>query len=124
MLDQEIQEKIIQTGRQFMKGYQKNDPYEAIFESDQERKLPQPPLVKAPVTPKETWIPLTMDFEQLNLKNDLVSLIRDRRSARTYTQETITLRAFLPALGNTGHQIHPRKIVRNNPYGSVRRSAP
>ena len=35
-------------------------------------------------------IALTRDFSGLALKNDLVSLIRDRRSARIYTNETMT----------------------------------
>ena len=35
-------------------------------------------------------IALTKDFSGLALKNDLVSLIRDRRSARIYTNETMT----------------------------------
>lgn len=91
MLDKELQEQLIQNGRNFTKGYRDSDPYEETFESDQERKLPQPPLVKAPVTPGHTHIPLTRDFSALELKQDLVSLIRDRRSARIYTQQTMTL---------------------------------
>ena len=34
---------------------------------------------------------LTKDFSGLELKNDLIGLIRDRRSARIYTQEVVTL---------------------------------
>lgn len=90
MLDKELQTALIQKGREFTRGSQENDPYEADFESDQDRKLPQPPLVKPAVTAKETHIPLTRDFSGLDLKNDLVSLFRDRRSARVYTQETVT----------------------------------
>ena len=66
------------------------DPYEEAFESDQDRKLPQPPLVKAPMADESERIALTRDFSGLALKNDLVSLIRDRRSARIYTNETMT----------------------------------
>lgn len=91
MLNQEIQKQLIQKGRDFTKGYRNGDPYEADFESDQELKLPQPPLVKAAVTPVETHIPLTLDFSKLELTNDIVALIRDRRSARVYTQEEMTL---------------------------------
>lgn len=90
MLDKKIQADLIQKGRDFTKGYRENDPYEESFESDQEQKLPQPPLVKSPVTPKETWIPLTRDFAAIPMKNDLVSLIRDRKSSRIYTGEVMT----------------------------------
>ena len=48
MLEKKIQEELIQKGRAFTRGYQENDPYEDIFESDQTLKRPQPSLVKAP----------------------------------------------------------------------------
>ena len=47
MLDEAIQKEIIQKGREFLKSPLERDPYEEAFESDQDRKLPQPPLVKA-----------------------------------------------------------------------------
>lgn len=87
MLDKEIQKELIQKGRTFTKGYRENDPYMDNFESDQTLKLPQPPLVKPAMRPAENRIGLTRDFSELTMKNDLVSLIRDRRSARIYTQE-------------------------------------
>ena len=49
MLDEAIQKEIIQKGRDFLKSPLERDPYEEVFESDQDRKLPQPPLVKAPM---------------------------------------------------------------------------
>ena len=49
MLDEAIQKEIIQKGREFLKSPLERDPYEEAFESDQDRKLPQPPLVKAPM---------------------------------------------------------------------------
>lgn len=94
MLDKNIQDDLIRTGRIFMKGSRADDPYEAQFESDQTLRLPQPPLCKAAVTPEETHIPLTRDFSALPLKNDLLSLIRDRRSARVYTEEAVSLDAL------------------------------
>ena len=90
MLDEAIQKEIIQKGRDFLKSPLERDPYEEAFESDQDRKLPQPPLVKAPMAEEGERIALTRDFSGLALKNDLVSLIRDRRSARIYTNETMT----------------------------------
>lgn len=91
MLEKEIQEQLIAKGRSFTRGYRQGDPYQDSFQSDQELKRPQPPLVKAPVTSKENWIMLSRDFSGLEIKNNLVSLIRDRRSARIYTQEEMTL---------------------------------
>lgn len=91
MLESEIQKKLIAQGREFMKGYQDDDPYMEDFESDQDLKLPQPPLVKAPVTPRESWIPLTRDFSSLELKRDILDVLRDRHSSRVYTQESMSL---------------------------------
>ena len=52
MLDKNIQDMLISNGRAFMRGYREDDPYAESFESDQELKLPQPPLVKAAVAAK------------------------------------------------------------------------
>lgn len=90
MLDEKLQSDLIARGRAFTRGYLENDPYED-FESDQELKRPQPPLVKAPMRGEESRIPLPRDFDTLKLKNDLLSLIRDRRSARIYTGAEMTL---------------------------------
>ena len=91
MLDEKLQSELIEKGRAFTRGYPEFDPYEEDFESDQERRLPQPPLVKAPMRGPEARIALPRDFDTLELKNDLVGLLRDRRSARIYTDEAITL---------------------------------
>ena len=82
MLDEKIQAELIAKGRAFTHGYLENDPYEADFESDQELKRTQPPLVKAPMRDESAHTPLPRDFEALERKDDLLSLIRDRRSAR------------------------------------------
>ena len=91
MLEKALQDELIKKGRSYTKGYLDSDPYMEEWESDQERKLPQPPLVKEPMAPNSRRIPLTKDFSGLALKNDLIGLIRDRRSARIYTQEVVTL---------------------------------
>ena len=56
MLDERIQKELIDKGRAFIKGYTDNDPYEADFESDQDLKRPQPPLVKAAMRTEEDRI--------------------------------------------------------------------
>ena len=91
MLDEKIQSELIAKGRAFTRGYSENDPYDADFQSDQELRRPQPPLVKSPMRGPEAQIKLPRDFDSLPMKNDLVGLIRDRRSARIYTQEEMTL---------------------------------
>ena len=98
MLNEELQKKLIDTGRRFTKGRQADDPYEEAFESDQERKLPQPLLCKAAVRPAQEWITLPRDFDALPMeKPALLDAIRDRRSSRVYTQEDMSLEqlAFL-----------------------------
>ena len=91
MLDKEIQKLLITKGRDFMHGYRDNDPYEEDFESDQDLKLPQPPLVKAPMAKDGNRIELTKDFSRLPMLHNLPQLIESRRSARIYTQETMTM---------------------------------
>lgn len=90
MLDEKLQSELLAKGRAFTRGYLENDPYDD-FESDQELKRPQPPLVKVPMRGEDARVSLPRDFEALPLKNDLLSLIRDRRSARIYTGEDMSL---------------------------------
>lgn len=91
MLDKEIQSKLLAKGRAFMRGYRNDDPYESDFESDQDLKLPQPPLVKAPMAKDGNRIILPKDFSQLPMLHNLPQLIESRRSARIYTQENMSL---------------------------------
>ncbi len=87
MLDPEIQKKLIAEGRNFMKS-DSLSPYND-FASDQDLKLPQPPLVKAPITGHAT--PLPRNFNELDLKNDFITLLTERRSSRVYTQQPISM---------------------------------
>lgn len=115
MLDAKLQEELIITGRNFMKGYGHGEDYDD-FESDQDLKRPQPPLCKAPVTPKETHILLTRDFDHLSLKHDLVSLIRDRQSHRVYSQEEMSLDQLSFLLWAT----QGVKAIRGKSYATLR----
>lgn len=116
MLNEELKNTLIHNGRNFTKGYQENDPYMKEWESDQEQRLPQPPLVKAAVTPENQWIKLPRDFSGLTMKNDLVSLIRDRRSARIYTEEDMPLEALSFLLWAT----QGIKGIRGRSYATLR----
>lgn len=124
MLDEKIQKELIEKGQAFTKGYPEFDPYEKDFESDQELKLPQPPLVKAPMRAPGARIVLPRDFEELELKNDLPGLLRDRRSARIYTGEEMTLRelSFLLWATQGVKKLRGRKYatLRTVPCGGAR----
>ena len=87
MLNPEIQKKLIAKGRNFMKSFS-TSPYQD-FVSDQQLKLPQPPLVKAPMSDKA--LPLPRNFEDLDLKQDFISLLTERKSSRVYTRQPISL---------------------------------
>lgn len=116
MLDKELQNQLIAEGRAFTKGYRNDDPYMEDFESDQDRKLPQPPLVKASMAPIENRIALTKDFSGLTLQKDLFSLLRSRRSARVYTQEIVTLEQLSFLLWAT----QGVKDIRGKSYATLR----
>ncbi len=87
MLNPEIQKNLIAEGRNFIKSFSAS-PYDN-FVSDQQLKLPQPPLVKAPMT--EQALPLPRNFEDLDLRQDFIALLTERRSSRVYTQQPISL---------------------------------
>ena len=86
-MNEEAIKARIQAGRQFMAHWE--EPGDEDFVSDQQKKLPQPPLVKAPM--RETHTDLPRDFKQLNLKNDTLDLFYSRKSSRVYTQEPMSL---------------------------------
>lgn len=77
--------EIIGWGRAFVHGVEMEEDYC----TDQEMHLPQPPLVKAPMTRESQKLP--MDFAQLSIKKDFLEIINERRSNRVYTQEGISL---------------------------------
>lgn len=114
MLDEALQKKLIETGRAFTRGYRQDDPYMEDFESDQDLRRPQPPLVKPAMT--ENRIELTRDFSDLPLERDLVALIRDRRSARVYTGETVTIAQLSFLLWAT----QGVKAIRGKSYATLR----
>ena len=116
MIERDIANKIIDNGRQFMKGYGAHTLYEKEYESDQELKLPQPPLVKAAMRPEENRISLTRDFSQLEMKHNLIDVIRDRKSSRVYTQEHMSLEELSFLLWAT----QGIKEIRGRSYATIR----
>ena len=87
MLRPDIQKKLIAEGRDFMKS-DHNNAYDT-FETDQNLKLPQPQLVKAPM--RDQALELPRNFEDLDLQQDIIKLLTDRKSSRVYTQQPISL---------------------------------
>ena len=83
--------EMIQAGRRFMHGTHDNDPYEDIFESDQDKGLPMPPLTKPAMADESAMTLLPKDFDSLDLKCDFAQLLSDRRSCRVYTGEKMSL---------------------------------
>ena len=116
MIDKRLQDKIISKNRDFMKGYRDDDPYMERFESDQDLKRPQPPLVKPAMAGEHAKIVLPKDFSRLSMKNQLVDLIRDRHSARVYTQESLSLEQLSFLLWAT----QGVKALRGTAYATLR----
>lgn len=64
--------------------------YENVdFESDQDKKLPQPPLVKERM--REESIDLPRNFKDLSIQTDFLNIINTRHSSRVYTNEAVSL---------------------------------
>lgn len=59
------------------------------FESDQDKKLPQPPLVKESM--RKESIELPKNFDVLQICSNFLDIINTRHSSRVYTQEPMSL---------------------------------
>ena len=115
MLNELIQQDLIERGRRFTMGYRLDDLYNEDFESDQDRKLPQPPLTKAPMRPADAAFELPMDFDGLTTAN-LTELLLARKSNRVFTQETISLQQLSYLLWAT----QGVKDIRGKAYATIR----
>lgn len=107
--DEQLKQQI-EWNRQFMKsGFGKDE-----YESDQQKKLPQPPLSN-PARGMDV-IPLTKEFGGLLKEADYLALLHARKSVRVYKQEPVTLEqlAFLlwSTQGVTG--------IRGSNYAAIR----
>ncbi|MGI6255735.1 MAG: SagB/ThcOx family dehydrogenase [Acutalibacter sp.] len=88
-MDQRIIEEHIRRGRDFLKSPVTAHEDGSDYQTDQDLKRPQPPLVKNPMT--DNRIDLPRDFESLNLSDNLYQLLVRRKSSRVYTQEEMSL---------------------------------
>ena len=83
----EMLEQARETSRGYLKADFTREPED--FKSDQQQMLPQPPLVKEPVSDER--IDLPRDFRPLGLQKDLLGVMFSRVSSRVYTEKPITL---------------------------------
>ncbi|WP_459129511.1 SagB/ThcOx family dehydrogenase [Guggenheimella bovis] len=108
--------KRFESGRNFMKSTSSD------FESDQDKKLPQPPLFHE--RKREIVVPLPKDFTSLHLKDNLFELLDARKSRRLYEEKGITLLelSFLLwcAQGIKGRRGKSYATLRTVPSGGAR----
>ena len=88
MREEEIRRRIY-LGRSFITKFADEEGVDEDYATDQERKRPQPPLSKAPMTDEVMDLPT--DFSCLPIDNDFLRVINSRRSRRVYTGETMSL---------------------------------
>ena len=109
--------ELTQRGRDFLKS---RDTMEMErnglegYQTDQELKRPQPPLVKAPMAGNP--IDLPRDFENLGMEDNLVQLLLKRKSSRVYTQEDMSLLQLSFLLWGT----QGVKDIRGKSYATLR----
>ena len=84
-MDEKLKKELIQRGRNFLH----YDISGEDFVSDQDMKLPQPPLVKTNM--RENSISLPTNFEDLEINNNFMDVINNRKSNRVYTDEPISI---------------------------------
>lgn len=109
MSQQEVKHRI-RVGRDFMK--MPDD--EELFISDQQKRLKQPPLAKAPVGSER--ISLAADFSGLNLDVNLADLMGRRESHRVYTDRPCSLTELSFLLWAQ----QGVKAIRGNQYATLR----
>ena len=112
-LEEKIKDKI-EVGRRFVYEWEPDGTEFEGYLSDQEKKLPQPPLTKAPMT--DCIIDLPKDFSNLPIKNDFLKIVNSRESHRVYTGEKMTLEELSYLLWCT----QGVKEIRGKSYATLR----
>ncbi len=85
-MDKKEIKDLINIGRDFMKC----PVWSETLNSDQDLRLPQPELYHE-AKDKSEAIKLPLDFEELNLKGNLLELLHLRKSRRVYSDEALSL---------------------------------
>lgn len=109
MDEKEIQKRI-QQGRNFVRMPLENEG----FVSDQQQKKPQPPLFKEPMGGEVIALP--HDFDHLNIENDFLKIINERKSHRVYTEKNLSLLELSYLLWCT----QGVKSIRGKKYATIR----
>ena len=113
MREEKIQARI-KLGRSFVVKFLDMEGVDEDYQSDQDMKKPQPPLVKAPMT--DTFIDLPTDFGNLSIDGDFLHVINTRRSHRVYTEEKMSLLELSYLLWCT----QGVKRIRGKAYATIR----
>lgn len=87
---------------------------ESDIQTDQQLKLPQPPLSKEPMGGERTDLP--RDFSSLRRESDILLLINRRQSRRVYTDGELDLLSLSYLLWTT----QGVKSIRGNRYATLR----
>lgn len=109
-MDKKLEQELIKKGRDFLHYSSINEE----FVSDQMKKVEQPPLVKENM--REESIALPTDFENLEINNDFMFVINNRKSNRVYTEEQISLLQLSYLLWAT----QGVKSIRGKKYATIR----
>ncbi|WP_082652048.1 SagB/ThcOx family dehydrogenase [Gorillibacterium timonense] len=83
------QEEIIRSWTESNRKFMKSDFADMEVESDQQKKLPQPPLAK-PAVREETLL-LTKDFTGVLKEVNYLTLLEQRKSSRVFKEGSLTL---------------------------------
>ena len=112
MDEKQIQELIEKGRASIRRGYEEEEYPD--YQTDQELKRPQPPLVKAPMT--DNLIDLPLDFEGIEKETDYLTIVNTRSSHRVYTERQISLKQLSYLLW-TAQGI---KEIRGKSYATLR----
>ncbi|MFH2117153.1 MAG: SagB/ThcOx family dehydrogenase [Bacillota bacterium] len=102
--------QLIQEGRQFLK----SDGFGGAEATDQQLKIPQPPLTKGKMASFQIDLPI--NFNNLKIDSDILKVINQRQSHRVYTKEKMTLLQLSYLLWTT----QGIKSIRGNQYATIR----
>ena len=113
-MDEEKIRERIRLGRSFITKFSDDTDVGEDYATDQELKLPQPPLAKAPMGGPVTDLPT--DFDALPTQLDFLELINRRKSSRIYTDEALSLTELSFLLWCT----QGVKSIRGKSYATIR----
>ncbi len=107
-------EDIIKSWTESNRKFMKSDFADDGIESDQQKKLPQPPLTKPAVG--EKTLPLPKEFASVLKESNYLSLLEGRKSVRVYKPGDLSLAALSFLLWSTQGVTG----IRGNGYAAIR----